>query len=171
MSERYLGQIILLGGRFVIKKFAECNGQLLDVRSNQLLFSLLSNHYGGDGNISFALPDLRGRGAIHYGDGPLGSFRLGEKGGHLSHQLNINQMPAHTHSFKLPASSKPADADSPQNQVPAMTESPVYHSTPNGIMSEGKTGMAGGANPFSIESPNLAMNYQICLDGIFPGRS
>ncbi|MCA9939937.1 MAG: tail fiber protein [Anaerolineales bacterium] len=82
MSEPFIGQIILFGGNFAIRNFAQCDGQLLPISQNTALFSILGTMYGGDGRTTFALPDLRGRSPLHYGTGPgLPNYALGQRGG------------------------------------------------------------------------------------------
>src|ERR1700748_414907 len=93
MAEPFLGEIRLMSFVFAPKGWALCNGQLLPINQNQALFSLLGTTYGGDGRINFALPDLRGRTAIHEGDG----FTLGQKGGEQAHTLTMSEMPMHVH--------------------------------------------------------------------------
>ena len=96
--EPFIGQIQAFGFNFALRGWAKCDGQLLPISSNSALFSLLGTIYGGDGRTNFALPDLRGRMAIHEGSGPgLTKRALGSKGGVESVALSVNQMPAHSH--------------------------------------------------------------------------
>src|SRR5687768_7076897 len=98
MSEPFIGQIILFGGNFAIRGYALCNGQLLSIAQNTALFSILGTTYGGNGQTTFALPDLRGRAPLHWGQGPgLPNVSLGEVGGSTTQTLTVNQMPAHSH--------------------------------------------------------------------------
>jgi microcystin-dependent protein len=97
--EPFIGMISLFGFNFAPRSWAFCNGQLIDISSNAALFSLLGNYYGGDGRTNFALPDLRGRLAMHAGDGPgLTPRRLGTKLGQESTTLGVSQMPSHSHT-------------------------------------------------------------------------
>src|SRR6187455_2816340 len=93
MAEPFLSEIRIMSFNFAPKGWAMCNGQLLPINQNQALFSLLGTTYGGDGRVNFALPDLRTRVPIHFGNG----FTLGEKGGEQAHTLNIQELTAHTH--------------------------------------------------------------------------
>jgi microcystin-dependent protein len=98
--EPFIAEIMMFAGNFAPRGWALCDGQLLSVSSNAALFSLLGTTYGGDGRTTFALPDLRGRTAIHPGSGPgLSTRRLGERGGSETTTLSISQMPAHNHTI------------------------------------------------------------------------
>ena len=102
MNDSYLGQIMLFAGNFAPVGWALCNGQLLPINQNQALFAVIGTMYGGDGVSNFALPDLRGRAPICFGQGPtLQDYNVGDKGGVESVALNATQMPAHTHAFGL----------------------------------------------------------------------
>jgi microcystin-dependent protein len=173
MSEPYLGQIILFGGNFAIRGYAQCDGQLLPISQNTALFSILGTTYGGDGRTTFALPDLRGRIALHYGQGAgLPNYRLGERSGVTSVTLNTTNLPNHSHSFAVPASNQPADQDSPESTYPASLETDGYHAGPaDTALGAGTTSNAGGQQSFSVQNPYLAVNYLIALQGIFPSRN
>src|SRR5437867_1022463 len=109
MSQPFLAEIKIISWNFAPQGWAFCNGQLLPINQNQALFSLLGTTYGGNGQTTFALPDLRGRTPVHFGDG----IALGERAGEAVHTLTINEMPAHTH---LPsANSNAANQGSPAN--------------------------------------------------------
>ena len=120
MSEPFIGQIMLVPYNFAPRGWAFCNGQLLPIAQNTALFSLLGTTYGGNGQTTFALPDLRGRVPISSGQGPgLGNYDLGQVGGSESVTLTTSQMPAHTH--QLPAHTHQAQAHT--HQVTALTDS------------------------------------------------
>src|SRR3954467_15436800 len=104
MSEPFLGEIKIISWNFPPKGWALCNGQLLPINQNQALFSILGTTYGGDGMVSFALPDLRGRVPVH-GQGSVG---LGEKAGEESHTLQLSELPVHLHTIN-PSSTQPPD--------------------------------------------------------------
>ncbi len=100
--EPYIGQIQAFGFNFAPVGWAQCNGQLLPIAQYQALFSLLGTTYGGDGQTTFALPDLRGRSIVHYGSGPgLSPVQLGQNGGHETVTLTINQLPSHNHAVSV----------------------------------------------------------------------
>ncbi|MEM8909888.1 MAG: tail fiber protein, partial [Bacteroidota bacterium] len=114
--EPFIGQIMMFGGNFAPRGWALCNGQLMPISQNQALFSLLGTTYGGDGRTTFALPDLRGRAAMHAGHGPgLTDRRLGQRSGTETNTMNTLQMPSHSHiavvggSVKIQVSANAAD--------------------------------------------------------------
>ena len=140
-QEPFIGEIRMFAGNFAPRGWAFCDGQLLDIASNNALFAILGTTYGGDGRTTFALPDLRGRVVIGPGTGPgLSSRRLGEKGGEERVVLNTLQIPSHTHTVnveaKLNASSQDVDAQTAQGNVLATSE--IYSSqTPDVEMNAG----------------------------------
>src|SRR5436309_9371210 len=104
MSEPFLGEIKIISWNFPPKGWTFCNGQLLAINQNQALFSILGTTYGGNGQTTFALPDLRGRTPLHFGQSPgLSSYTEGQVGGTEAVTLTQNQMPAHTHAVKAAA--------------------------------------------------------------------
>ena len=177
--DEFMGIIKLFAGNFAPRDWAFCNGQLLSISQNTALFSLLGTTYGGDGRTTFALPDLRGRAAVGFGQGPgLSNYTQGEVTGTESVTLTTNQMPAHTHTAQSTVhASGRADSDNPANAVPALSGSQIYASAPDGstTMNAGmvttQVGPAGGNQPVSIVQPVLVLNYIICVEGLFPSRS
>jgi len=171
MAEPFLGEIRIFGGNFAPVGWALCDGSLLPIAQNTALFSILGTTYGGDGVRTFALPDLRGRVAVSFGQGPgLSPYQQGQAGGAESSTLTTAQMPSHTHS--VGASQTPTTAD-PKGAVPAKTADPrVYSAAPDGTTMNGAMiGATGGGQPVSILQPYLVINYIIALQGIFPSRS
>jgi len=167
--EPFIAQIIMFGGNFAPRGWAFCDGQLLPISSNQALFSILGTTYGGDGRTTFALPDLRGRFAMHPGTGPgLTSRRLGDKAGTESHTLTLNQLPAHNHQMNL-ASSNEGEATSPTGNVLAVSDDRNYVSGTGTAM--GPTGNSGSGQPVNHMPPFTTVNFIIALQGIFPSRS
>jgi microcystin-dependent protein len=166
MPEPYLGEIKIGGFDFPPKGYALCNGQLLPIAQNQALFALLGTTYGGDGQTSFALPDLRGRTPIHVGSG----HTLGERGGEEAHTVSMSEMPQHTHV--LNATSDLATSTDPENKVLARGGSNFYGQfgtpTPMGVGSVRNT---GGSQPHNNMAPFLTLNFFIALQGIFPSRN
>ncbi len=184
--EGMLGEIRLFGGNFAPRAWAFCDGQLLPISQNSALFSILGTTYGGDGRTTFALPDLRGRAALHPGHGPgLSAYRLGQKGGVETVTLNETQIPSHTHGadaqlqFATPATSQPATSTAPSPNVrPGTTQMPAYSQGPaNTTLAPGvitgtvNVGNAGGNQSHENRQPFLALNYIICMQGVFPSRS
>src|SRR4051794_30340022 len=120
MATPFIGQISLFGGNFAPRGWAFCNGQLLAVSQNTALFSILGTTYGGNGQTTFALPDLRGRVPVHFGQGPgLSPYQLGEVGGTETTTLNVNQLPPHTHAVAPAASNNVQTSNRPVDNVPA----------------------------------------------------
>lgn len=161
MSEPYIGQIILFGGNFAPRGWAQCDGSLIAIAQNTALFSILGTTYGGDGITTFALPDLRGRAPIHYGNGPgLTPRALGEAAGTETVTLTVNQMPAHTHGI--------AGGTGPNSGPQRAIE---VQPTSNRVIDPDEVQPAGGSQPFSIMQPYLAVNFIIALEGIYPSRA
>ena len=167
MSEPFLGEIRAFGFNFAPRGWAMCSGQILPIAQNTALFSLLGTTYGGNGQTTFALPDLRGRAPVHQGQGPgLSNKSLGEQAGQETHTLIVTEMPAHTHS--QPASNAEQDTNRPVNAVPA--RGGVYAGSGDGTFMDANT-LAGGSQPHNNMQPYLALNYCIALEGIFPSRN
>ena len=173
MPENYLGEITPFGGNFAIRGWALCDGQLLPISSYSALYSILGTTYGGDGRSTFGLPDLRGRVAIHQGQGSsLSDYRLGAKGGTETVTLTTNQMPAHSHAY-FAANATPSSGNPEDNSLPlASTASPFYAiGTPNHEMNSGVLSNTGGGQSHNNMQPFLVINYQIAIEGIYPSRS
>ena len=167
MAEPFLGSIVLFAGNFAPRGWAFCSGQILPISQNTALFSILGTTYGGNGQTTFALPDLRGRAALHAGQGPgLASYALGQAAGEESVTLNVNQIPAHGHA--QPATGADETTNRPGNAVPA--KGGVYAGSSDGT-TMAPTTAAGGNQPHDNRSPYLTLNYIIALEGIFPSRN
>jgi microcystin-dependent protein len=174
MSDPFIGEIRMVGFNFPPRGWATCDGQLLAIASNTALFSILGTTYGGDGRVTFALPDLRGRTPIHKGQGPgLSSHSLGEKWGYQTHSLSVNQTPAHRHTGR--GTSDSAEESEPAGNLPAGAEGNTYRSAtaPGGtnVVSMGATAPTGGNQPHTNEQPYLALYFVIALVGLFPSRN
>jgi microcystin-dependent protein len=176
MSDPFLGEIIMFGGNFAPRGWAFCNGQLMSIAQNTALFSILGTTYGGDGQTTFALPDLRGRVPVHSGSsqGPgLPPVQLGEMAGFPSVTILQTNMPPHNH---LVAASQTATTADPNGAVPASlgrdATPHIYAAQPDGThMNPTMISMAGGGQPISVQQPYLGVNFIIALEGIFPSRS
>jgi microcystin-dependent protein len=174
MSDGFIGEIRMFGGNFAIRDWAICDGQLLAISSNSALFSILGTTYGGDGRTTFALPDLRGRAPMHAGNGPgLTSRNIGQRGGVETEILSQAAMPAHNHT--LSASTLPASSTQPttQSRFSRSVGGFAYDDTAvaNVPLDGGTVGNAGLNQQHNNVQPFLAINYIICLQGIFPSRS
>jgi len=181
--EVFLATILLWPCNFAPRGWAYCAGQILAISQNTALFSLLGTTYGGNGQTTFALPDLRGRVPVGAGQGPgLSSYNLGQVGGSETVTLTLNQMPMHAHTFTVSASnvkatvSTPAASNSLAAPYDTVNLSPIagYNTTaPNTALNVGPntTGIAGGSTPTPIMQPYLGLNYIIALEGIYPSRS
>ncbi|NCU05022.1 MAG: phage tail protein [Chitinophagaceae bacterium] len=174
-SEPYLAEIYMGGMNFAPRGYATCSGQLLAIAQNTALFSLLGTTFGGNGQTTFALPDLRGRVPMGWGQGPgLTNRDLGEVGGTETVTLLSTQMPAHTHA--LNAVSEAGDASAPAGNYLANSGAldKEYRSATGGTvvqMGTGTIGTAGSSQPHANLQPFLVLNFYIALEGVFPSRN
>jgi microcystin-dependent protein len=163
----YVGEIRMFAGNFAPAGWLLCEGQLLSIGENEALFQLIGTTYGGDGQTTFALPDLRGRLPIHQGNGLV----LAERGGVETVTLTTNQLPAHTHP--LHASAGNASAASAQGNVLAQTPTytPYIAAAPNVQLHGSSISPTGGSQPHDNYQPYLCVNFIISLFGIFPSQT
>lgn len=179
MSSPFLGEIRAFGFNFAPKGWAMCNGQQLAINTNQALFSLLGTQYGGNGLQTFALPDLRGRGAVNQGQGPgLSNYVIGEQTGTETVTLITTQMPQHNHLWAAnnaagdtaaPIANFLAGAIVPTNNTPVPT-----YAAPGGAtvpLAANMLALAGQNQPHPNMMPYLVVTYCIALQGIFPSRN
>lgn len=173
MSEPFIGEIRIVGFNFAPRGWALCDGQLLAVNQNDALFSLLGTTYGGDGRTTFALPDLRGRVAVHNGNGPgLSAYQLGQKGGEETVALGILHLPSHSHSVSVPSSSNEGNSDDPAGAVPAVIPATdAYGTTSDGTMAPFPSASSGNGQAHPNLQPYLCVHYVIALVGTYPARS
>jgi len=170
--EFYLGQIFIGGWNFPPRGSATCEGQILPIASNTALFSLLGTTFGGDGESTFALPDLRGRSIVGVGNGPgLDQISWGERGGSYMHTLTSNQMPSHTHAVSVNVNTEDGEENTStgiiSNHSNAFNEDPTTGQTLGGV----NAANTGGSQAFGIRSPFLGLYVCIALTGIFPSRN
>lgn len=163
-----LGTIILFAGNFAPRGWLFCDGSLLSIAQNTALFSLLGTTYGGNGQTTFALPDLRGRVPMQQGSGPgLTPRTLGEQVGAENVTLLSMNLPAHTHTLLV--SSNTANDDIPEGQ--ALASGQFYDpSAPSVPLHPATVTPAGGSQPVNNMQPSLALNYIIAAEGIYPSR-
>jgi microcystin-dependent protein len=167
MAQPYVGEIRMFGGNFAPAGWMFCEGQLLSIAENETLFQLIGTTYGGDGQSTFALPDLRGRLPIHQG----GGFTLAENGGAESVTLTVQQLPTHSHSL-LAVTNNASTANAGGNllaQTPSYT--PYIAMPPNSALSPNSIGSTGGSQPHDNFQPYLCVSFIISLFGIFPSQS
>jgi len=167
MSSPYVGEIRMFGGNFAPVGWAFCNGALLPIDQNPTLFQLIGTTYGGDGQTTFALPDLRSRVPVHVGPG----FALGQSGGSETVTLTVSQIPAHSHVPQCQSAG--GSASSPAGGVWAQdtTLHPYDTNAPSVAMNPAAIGNAGGSQPHDNMIPFLAINFILSLFGIFPSQT
>lgn len=173
MSSPYVGEIRMFAGNFAPVGWALCQGQIIPISENETLFNLIGTTYGGDGQETFALPDLQSRVPIHTGTDPQTgtAFVIGQSAGTESVTLTTNQMPVHNHGMQAAASS--GNSASPANALPAVpqTGSFVYSSTAPAVTMGPAIGSSGGSQPHDNMVPFLVINFIISLYGIYPSPS
>lgn len=164
MAQPYVGEIRIFGGNFAPAGWMFCEGQLLPISEWETLFNLIGTTYGGDGQSTFALPDLRGRIPIHQGNGLV----LAESGGVETVTLSTSQIPAHSHAFL--ASSDQSTVPNASGNVIAtpLTATPFFAASPNVPMAAQSISPVGGNQPHNNFQPYLCVNFIISLFGIFP---
>jgi microcystin-dependent protein len=171
MTQAFIGEIKMFGGNFAPRNYAFCNGQLLPISQNTALFSLLGTTYGGNGQTTFALPNLQGNVPMGQGPGPgLSPRTLGETDGVPSVTLLESQLPPHSHTQQ--ASTAAATATAGPSGAPAATTVPLYSAgSRDAPMAAAAVGAAGNSAPHNNMAPYLAVSFIICLFGVFPARN
>lgn len=182
--DEFIGIVKLFAGNFAPQGWALCQGQLLPISQNTALFSILGTTYGGNGTTTFALPNLEGRIPVGVGAGAgLSPYYPGQSGGKETAILTINNIPAHHHGANLKVNSENATQNKPTSgtsiAAPGYLDGRNFTTTygyntsnPDTELNNGSvtTAMTGGSQPFDIRQPYIAMNYIICLQGIYPSR-
>jgi len=169
MAQPFVGEIRMFAGNFAPAGWMFCDGQLLPISENETLFQLIGTTYGGDGEETFALPNLQSRVPLHHGNGPDGqSYQMGETLGVESVTLTINQIP--THSHVLVGSASAATATTPSGNVLATSGQIEYaiEQDADASMNAGAIAPTGGSQPHENCQPFLCINYIISLFGLFP---
>jgi microcystin-dependent protein len=171
VAQPYVGEIRMFGGNFAPAGWMFCEGQLLPISENETLFQLIGTTYGGDGESTFQLPDLRGRVPIHQGTGSGGTFQLAETGGAEEITLTVQQIPAHAHP--LVASAVTGTATSAANNLPAHSQNitPYINQSPDANMNPAVVSPVGGSQPHTNFQPYLCIDFIISLFGIFPSQT
>lgn len=175
MSDPFVAEIRIFGFTFAPRGWAQCNGQILPISQNTALFSLLGTTYGGNGQSTFALPNMQGNAPMHPGQGPgLSLHDLGEMGGSDFVTLLESEMPAHNHFVQCKGAPPPANAGIPDPAVCLSRSSggTAYTAPANfGTMSPNMIAPAGGSLPHNNMMPYLTLNFCIALQGVFPPRT
>jgi microcystin-dependent protein len=167
VAQPYVGEIRMFAGNFAPAGWMFCEGQLVAISELETLFNLIGTTYGGDGQSTFALPDLRGRLPVHFGNG----FTLAETGGVETVTLTVSQITAHTHPY-LGSSSVSNDPNPGGNVVGESTTISLYESqAPSAAMAAGAIGSIGGSQPHNNFQPYLCIDFIISLFGIFPSQT
>lgn len=182
-TEPFIGEIKILGFNFAPQGYLTCQGQLMSIAQYTALFALIGTNYGGDGQTTFALPDLQGRLPLGQGQGvALPSYLIGEEAGSTSASITTANLPAHTHpgagiSVNIPISTGGSDTASPEGAFLCNRGTEVYSTVATSGKNygastvSGNTGATGSSMPFDITNPYLTINYSIAIEGIFPSRS
>lgn len=177
-QDQFLGEIRLFSGNFAPKYWAKCEGQLLPINQNQALFAILGTTYGGDGIITFALPDLKGRVAVGEGN----NYVLGEKSGNQTVTITTSNIPSHQHEVSpISVNSDPGTLNvaitgskigNPVLMAKGNPRSALGYSTntSNTEIKGGTTTATGISAPVNVQQPSLGLTYIIALQGIFPSR-
>jgi microcystin-dependent protein len=161
-----MSEVKIISWNFAPQGWAFCNGQFLPINQNQALFSLLGTMYGGNGQTTFALPDLRGRAAIHQGQG----FIEGQAGGQEFHTLTQSEMPIHIHFMS--AVTEVGTTTAPSNNWLARSATEPYRAFSNPTtMHPASITNYGGSQPHENRQPFLVLNFVIALQGVFPSRN
>jgi microcystin-dependent protein len=186
MGTPFMSEIKIISWNFAPRGWAFCNGQTLPINQNQALFSLLGTTYGGNGQTTFGLPNLQGRVPIHMGASPGGGTNhvLGEAAGQPAHTLTQSEMPAHTHTFNVDATTLGANNQNVGASNTVLGQSvgipnqgspfPVnmYSSGPPASQQwAGTIGNAGGSQAHYNTQPYLVLNFIIALQGVFPSQN
>ena len=172
MSQPFIGEIRMFGGNFPPAGWAFCDGQLLPIAENDALFALIGTTYGGDGQTTFALPDLRGRIPVHTGQGAASGFTIGQSGGTEAVTLTVPQTPSHTHPLNASAAAASPTAVPAGSKVAVTSATTIYSNSSSGAsMSPSALGVAGGNQPHENMAPFLSVSFIISLFGIFPSQA
>jgi len=171
MSSPYIGEIRMFGGIFAPRGWALCDGQLIAIAENDVLYTLIGTTYGGDGQETFALPDLRGRIPIHQGTGGGDTYQIGRSSGVETVTLTVNQIPNHTHAMIGSASN---GTKAPANAVLGQPTTLDFYrpgDVPDSPLNPNSITGAGGSQPHNNLQPFVCVNFIISLFGVFPSQN
>jgi microcystin-dependent protein len=166
----FIGEIRMFAGYYAPSGWMFCEGQLLPILDYENLFQLIGATYGGDGESTFALPDLRGRAPVHHGNPSTGTWFIGETRGSEQVYVSTFQLPAHTHAAG--ASSSPGTSASPVGMVPARDAdgAPRFAGSPNSTLGSGALTTVGATQPHNNIQPYVGIHFIISLEGAFPSQ-
>jgi microcystin-dependent protein len=167
MAQPYVGEIRMFAGNFAPAGWMFCEGQLLPISENETLFQLIGTTYGGDGQSTFGVPDLRGRIPIHQGNG----FTLAETGGAEEITLTVSQIPAHTHPLLVNTQQGGQNSPAGNNLAAGKTVSLFRQAAPSVALAPVTVGPVGGSQPHTNFQPYLCIDFIISLFGIFPSAT
>jgi microcystin-dependent protein len=174
VAQPYVGEIRMFAGSFAPAGWAFCNGAVLPISENDVLFQLIGTTYGGDGQETFALPNLQSRIPIHMGTNPTTgtTYQMAEAAGVESVTLTTQQIPSHTHALTA-VGGLPGNQVSPVGNLPAMSLNvvPFINDVPNGNFAAGAIDPVGGSQPHENMQPFLCISFIISLFGIFPSQT
>lgn len=170
MSNPFVGEIRMFAGNFPPLGWLFCDGQLLSIADNEVLFNLIGTTYGGDGVTTYAVPDLRGRVPVHQGHGQS-NYVIGEQGGVESVTLVANQLPAHSHA-RLASTTAASATHGPAESTGASAAMNFYGSgVPNMAMDPNAVAPTGGGQPHENMAPFVGLSFIVSLFGIFPSQN
>jgi microcystin-dependent protein len=174
MAEPFIGEIRIFPYSFAPRDWAYCDGQLMDIQQNVMLYTILGLEYGGDGQTTFGLPNFKGRAPMHHGRGTgLYSKWIGERGGYEALPLIESQIPAHTH--KVSVTQNAPSSSNPGGLYPAKHSAAdsQYKNNPtlDATFASGAMANAGSSHPHENRQPYLVFGFCIALDGLYPARS
>jgi microcystin-dependent protein len=171
MAQPFIGELRIMSFDYAPRGWAQCNGQLLPINQNQALFSLLGTTYGGNGTTNFALPDMRGRTPLHFGNG----YTQGQAAGVQNHTLTASEIPTHTHNVTaISTGDTSSNVVNPSGQFFATSKpSTLYNATGASptVLAANTVSNTGGSQTHPNMQPYLTLNFCIALQGIFPSRN
>jgi microcystin-dependent protein len=171
MGQEYIGEVRLVGFNFAPAGWSTCGGQLLPISEYSTLFNLIGTTYGGDGQQTFALPNLQSRIPVHMGTGTTGTtYVIGATGGTETVTVNINQYPAHSHNV-LASSQTTGGSTDPTGKILGGGQTIYRNQTPAASMNAGMLTSDGGSQPHENLQPFLVLNWVISLFGVYPSQS
>ncbi|MFA6116972.1 MAG: tail fiber protein [Sphingomonas sp.] len=178
MSNPFLGEIRMFAGNFAPRGFALCAGQLMSIAQNDALYALIGTTYGGDGQVTFGLPDMRGRLPINQGQGPsLSNYVIGQMAGTESVTLTVQQMPAHSHLLSATTATGSQPAPTNTSFTATLLGTAELYAVPGanplkqGALNTNSISALGGNQPHENRMPALVINFIIALEGVFPSRN